>query len=40
MHWAAWLRKRSGRRIDAPDIDADPDHPPLDRAPGRYVLER
>ena len=40
MHWAAWLRKRAGRRIDAPDIDADPDHPPLDRAPGRYVLER
>jgi polyhydroxyalkanoate synthase len=40
MHWAAWLRKRSGRRIDAPDIDADRDHPPLDRAPGRYVLER
>ena len=39
-HWAGWLKKRSGRRVKAPDIDADPTHPPLDRAPGRYVLER
>ena len=39
-HWATWLKKRSGRRVKAPDIDADRAHPPLDRAPGRYVLER
>ena len=39
-HWAGWLKQRSGRRVKAPDIDADPTHPPLDRAPGRYVLER
>jgi polyhydroxyalkanoate synthase len=39
-HWAAWLGKRAGRRVNAPDIDADPTYPPLDRAPGRYVLDR
>ncbi len=39
-HWAAWLVKRAGRRVKAPDIDADPTYPPLDRAPGRYVLDR
>ncbi|MCE2948378.1 MAG: alpha/beta fold hydrolase [Betaproteobacteria bacterium] len=39
-HWAAWLKARSGRRVKAPDVDADPRHPPLCPAPGRYVLER
>jgi len=39
-HWAAWLKKRSGRRVKAPDIDAHPAYPPIDPAPGRYVLER
>ncbi len=39
-HWAAWLKKRSGRQVKAPDIDADARHPPLEPAPGRYVLER
>jgi polyhydroxyalkanoate synthase len=40
VHWAAWLKARSGRRVKAPDIDAHPAYPPLDPAPGRYVLER
>ncbi len=39
-HWAAWLKKRSGRRVKAPDIDADLRYPPIDPAPGRYVLDR
>ncbi len=39
-HWAAWVRKRSGRQVPAPDIEANPAYPPLDAAPGRYVLER
>jgi polyhydroxyalkanoate synthase len=36
--WAAWLDARSGDRI-APPTMGSAAHPPLDDAPGRYVLE-
>lgn len=39
-HWAAWLAARSGERRPAPDAPGSDAHPPRDRAPGRYVLER
>jgi polyhydroxyalkanoate synthase len=37
--WAAWLDARSGDRI-APPTMGSAAHPPLDDAPGRYVLEK
>jgi polyhydroxyalkanoate synthase len=39
-HWAQWLRRRSGVLIDAPGALGDAQHPPLEFAPGSYVLER
>jgi polyhydroxyalkanoate synthase len=39
-HCAAWLAKRSGEHIDAPRAAGSARHPPLGKAPGRYVLER
>jgi len=37
--WAAWLAERSGPR-GAPPPMGSAAHPPLDDAPGRYVLEK
>jgi polyhydroxyalkanoate synthase len=39
-HCADWLVKRSGNPIDAPMRLGSARHPPLGKAPGRYVLER
>lgn len=39
-HWVAWLEARSGGRRPAPAAPGSEAHPPLDPAPGRYVLER
>jgi polyhydroxyalkanoate synthase len=39
-HWAQWLRRRSGVLIDAPGALGDAQHPPLEFAPGSYVLKR
>jgi polyhydroxyalkanoate synthase len=36
-HWMAWLAQRSGDERPAPTTLGNPDHPPLERAPGRYV---
>jgi polyhydroxyalkanoate synthase len=38
--WAAWMRRRSGARRNAPAALDDPAHPALEPAPGRYVRER
>ncbi len=38
-HWLAWLDKRSGEKRDAPVALGSERFPPLDPAPGRYVVE-
>jgi polyhydroxyalkanoate synthase subunit PhaC len=37
-HWLSWLGRRSGRRIAAPGRPGNEAHPPIEPAPGRYVL--
>ncbi|HEY8613977.1 MAG TPA: class I poly(R)-hydroxyalkanoic acid synthase [Roseomonas sp.] len=37
--WSAWLRERSGPKA-APPAMGSPAYPPLEDAPGRYVLEK
>ncbi len=39
-HWQAWLGERSGEQIDPPRQLGTADLPPLDDAPGTYVLVR
>jgi polyhydroxyalkanoate synthase subunit PhaC len=39
-HWTAWLTARSGHERTAPDHLGNAEHPPLEPAPGRYVLLR
>ncbi len=38
-HWFGWLARHSGTRIPAPSGLGCTKHPPLDPAPGKYVLE-
>ena len=39
--WAAWLEERSGTPVPPPGMgEAARGYPPLDAAPGRYVMER
>ena len=38
-NWWRWLEPHGGPRVPAPASPGSPDHPPLDPAPGRYVLE-
>lgn len=38
--WADWLLERSGDERAAPATGGNPDHPPLEPAPGSYVLDR
>lgn len=37
--WMEWMQERSGDKKPAPDSVGDDDHPPLDPAPGIYVVE-
>lgn len=37
--WFAWLAERSGRKAAPPPLGSE-DYPPLQDAPGRYVLEK
>jgi polyhydroxyalkanoate synthase subunit PhaC len=39
-HWLAWIDRRSGEKRDAPAALGSAQFPPLDPAPGRYVVER
>ncbi len=39
VHWIAWLRERSGERIEATMKMGSQNHPVIDEAPGRYVRE-
>jgi polyhydroxyalkanoate synthase len=38
--WADWILDRSGDERPAPSTSGDVDHPPLEPAPGSYVLDR
>jgi polyhydroxyalkanoate synthase len=40
IHWIDWLKQRSGPMIEAKQELGSVEHPALDIAPGRYVLER
>jgi polyhydroxyalkanoate synthase len=35
--WGKWLAKRSGKKIEAREV-GDSDHPPMEKAPGTYVI--
>lgn len=38
-HWTAWLAERSGRKVKAADGCGSKAHPPMEDAPGLYVLD-
>jgi hypothetical protein len=38
--WADWVLERSGDERPAPDGTGNAEHPPLEAAPGSYVLDR
>jgi polyhydroxyalkanoate synthase subunit PhaC len=38
-HWFEWIKARSGETAPAPTDLGNVAHPPLDAAPGRYVME-
>ena len=38
-HWASWLASHGGTRRDAPAAGGNAKYPPLEPAPGHYVLE-
>ena len=38
-HWLQWIKTRSGDMTPAPAALGSNKHPPLDEAPGRYVME-
>jgi polyhydroxyalkanoate synthase len=39
-HWLDWIKARAGELAPAPAAPGSADYPPLDPAPGRYVMER
>jgi len=39
-HWAEWLKKRGGKKIDAPTSYGSDSHKEIEPAPGRYVKAR
>jgi polyhydroxyalkanoate synthase len=39
-HWLVWLTQRSGEKRAAPTALGNDRHPPLEAAPGRYVLQK
>ncbi len=38
--WTAWMLEHSGEQVPAPASPGDAQHPPLEPAPGLYVLDR
>jgi polyhydroxyalkanoate synthase subunit PhaC len=39
QHWLEWIKARSGETSSAPQTLGNAENPPLDDAPGRYVME-
>ncbi|MCV6589932.1 MAG: class I poly(R)-hydroxyalkanoic acid synthase [Marinobacterium sp.] len=39
-HWAEWLKKRAGKKVDAPAQLGNSTHKEIEPAPGRYVKTR
>jgi polyhydroxyalkanoate synthase len=39
-HWLDWIKARSGEMTAAPTAPGSERYPPLDAAPGRYVMEK
>ena len=39
-HWAKWIAARGGGRRPSPKVAGSAAYPPLELAPGRYVLQR
>lgn len=39
-HWSRWLKRRAGRSVAAPADVGSKEHPRVEPAPGRFVLER
>lgn len=39
-HWTAWMKKRSGKLMEAPKALGDDKNPVIEPAPGRYVQAR
>jgi len=39
-HWNAWIKKRAGKKVDAPAEVGSEQYQPIEPAPGRFVAER
>jgi polyhydroxyalkanoate synthase len=39
-HWAAWLARRSGKKLKPPETAGNRKYAPVEPAPGQYVLQR
>jgi polyhydroxyalkanoate synthase subunit PhaC len=39
-HWLEWIKARSGALMSPPAALGSEQNPPLEAAPGRYVMER
>jgi len=39
-NWAEWVRKRAGKKVDAPKALGNKEHKPIEAAPGSYVKVR
>ena len=38
--WMEWLQARSGKKVPAPTALGSKQHPPMEAAPGLYVLDQ
>lgn len=39
-HWGDWIKRRGGKKVDAPKDYGNAEHPAIEPAPGRYVKVR
>jgi len=38
-YWIEWIQKRSGEKVSAPETVGSDEYPPMESAPGLYVIE-